>query len=201
MAHATHKDFSLLPLRRMRLQDGSVSPQTSGNDGDNRHVIFLKLRAYFHSWAFVCLDIPDYFNLGAAERMVDKIFSLLYTKHAAGRPPPQFFSDAWDATARVLQDAVRSGKSLVTATEADGTYQHLWTVFVKEPSLTHPPGKQLHPQHPGTESGERGEWQARFVSLQRAKDQQIEALKREVEILSTPAPPDHAVKKGKWSKW
>ena len=196
MAHAAQRDFSLLPLRRMRLQDGSIPSHAP----DSQHVIFLKIRAFWYSWAFVCLDVPEFFNLGAAERVIDKMLVLLHAKHAAGTPPSSFFADAWDSTARVLQDAVRNGKTLVTATEADGTYQHLWAVFVQGACAQNPPGKQPHQVTPDGIDGELSEVMEGARNMQKPKDNQINALRREVEMwkgwAQGPEP-----KKGKWGKW
>ena len=81
------KDFSLLPVRRMRLQDGSVGSGSADSGAGPVHVIFIKLCAFFYSYAFVNVDQPSWFDLGAAEAMVDRILQFLYMNHSNGCPP------------------------------------------------------------------------------------------------------------------
>ena len=52
MSHALSpnpKDFSLLPLRRMKLQDGSLGAQGSDAEMKTSHVVYLKVRAFWMS--------------------------------------------------------------------------------------------------------------------------------------------------------
>jgi len=200
MCHAVHKDFSQLPLRRMRLQDGSI-PQGNDEDTGNTYSMYLKLRAFWYSLAFVCMDIPDFFNLGAAETMADKLLHYLHTRHSAGRPPVRFLADAWDSTARVMQTAVRGNKTLVQATEADSTYQHFWTVYVPVPSAEPRPPKQQQEQKgkgKGKDKGSKGGGHdGKLADMQRRKDQHIATLKRDLEE----ARARHSDKDGKRSKY
>ena len=203
MSHTTSphpKDFSLLSLKRMRLQDGSVGSGGADADVGPVHVIFLKLRAFFYSYAFISIDNTAWFDYAAAEAMVDRLLIFLHMRHPAGRPPVTFYSDAWDATARVFQKAVRSGKNLTEATEAEGTYQHIWSHYVRDTEQRARGSSQDDKAKDklktnGKEGSKNKDFDTRLANLQRSKDQQIAALKRELENKQGPAP-----KKGGWSK-
>ena len=88
MSHAippSPKDFSLLPVHKMRLQDGSIK------DGEIKqlHVVYVKLRAFFMSYAWVNINNLAFFTCDAAEAMSDKVLTLLHAHHPNGRPPHQ----------------------------------------------------------------------------------------------------------------
>ena len=205
MSHAQHRDFSLLPIRRMRLQDGSLNDSKE----DTTHVCFLKLRAYFYSMAFVCQDMPGFFNLQAAENTVDKILIFLHTRHPS-RPPPNFHSQAWESTARTFQSAVRAGRSLNDAVAAESTYQHFWTIYVPEVSGLSGGGHSGSGSR-GTRGGRRGQGQDggkssgpqhdqsdALARLQRTKDLEIARLTKQLKE-ATSGPQQ---KRQKWSgKW
>ena len=96
------KDFSLLPVRRMKLEDGSVGAVS--NDSEmSIHTIYLKIRAFLHTAVFVNIDQPEWFDLAAAEALIDRIMNFLHHRHSAGRPPISFFTNAWESTARAFQ--------------------------------------------------------------------------------------------------
>ena len=81
---------------------------------------------------------------------------------------------------------MRAGKTLTEATEADGTYQHLWANYVRD---TQSQGKGTGSQEDKLKGGRKGEgkrtnhgdFDGKLAQVQRAKDQQIAQLKRELE--------------------
>ena len=114
-------DFSLLPIKQMRLQDGSVSAGASDADVGSNRIFFLKLCSLFvHARQH---RHTSWFDYSIAEAIVDRI--LAFMRHEAGRPPMRFYVDAWVATAPVFQRAVRSCKSSTEPSEAGGIYKHL----------------------------------------------------------------------------
>ena len=85
------RDFSLLPIKRMRLQDGSLGAQSGDEEiGSSMHV-FMKLRAFFYSYAFVNMSQPEFFSLGAAEAVNDKILTFLSTPPRPGQAARSIF--------------------------------------------------------------------------------------------------------------
>ena len=82
------RDFFLIPIRKMRLQDGSVGAQSSDQEIGGVFIVYLKVRAFFLSCAFTNVDQQSFFNIGAAEAVNDKLLNFLFMKHAVGRPPP-----------------------------------------------------------------------------------------------------------------
>ena len=165
----------MLALRRIRVQDGSL--QTASDSELNVVAMYLRIRAFWSSMAYVNVDQPSYMDLQTAETMSDKALTWLHARHSQ-RPGVEFFVQAWDSTARVLQTAIRSGDSLVHACAADSTFQHFWTVYVPDKGTagaargskdTSPPQR---PQRDELSTESR---------MQRSKDLQIAALKRELD--------------------
>ena len=188
MSHALSpapKYFPLLPVRRMKLQDGSLGAQTTDAEVQTSHNVYLKIRAFFLSLVFVNMDQQQYFNLNAAETVNDKILNYLYAYHSGGRPPVSFFCEAWDATARVFQLGVRAGKPLATLTDADATWQHHWTVYNPHPRA--PPSASTTNTSTTQNRGGKGGGKAQkdpdsaASRIQQQKDRQIAKLKRELE--------------------
>ena len=105
------KDFSLLPVRRMKLEDGSVGAVSNVSEL-SIHTIYLKIRAFLYSAVFVNMDQPEWFDLAAAEALIDRLMNFLHHHHSAGRPPISFYTNAWESTARAFQLGIRSGKTL-----------------------------------------------------------------------------------------
>ena len=139
------------------------------------------------SFAFVCIDIPDFFDLGAAENVNDKILVFLFAQHPGGRPPVQFYTEAWDSTARVFQKGVRDGKSLTALTEADSLWQHYWTAYTPPPRSLPPTtgsrngGQQDRSKDGGNRSKGSKDDQDAIRAIQQKKDRQIAQLKRDLE--------------------
>ena len=218
MSHAVPpnpKDFPLLAVRRMKLQDGSLGSQSTDAEITGSYQIYLKVRAFFLSFAFVCMDIPDHFNLGAAENVNDKILTFLFAQHPGGRPPVQFYAEAWDATARVFQVGVRSGKTLVALTESDSLWQHHWTAYTPAPrgqpstSTNRTEGQQQRGGRRGSKSKNDKEDSDAIRIMQQKKDRQIAQLKRDLEetrrsASSQSRPSQPSSSQGQWKarrKW
>ena len=53
--HPTPKDFSLLPVKRMKLEDGSYG-SVSNDTEMNTHIVYIKTRAFLYTTAFVNMD-------------------------------------------------------------------------------------------------------------------------------------------------
>ena len=182
------RDFSLLPVRRMKLQDGSLGAHSTDAEMTSSINVYLKLRAFWFSYAFVNMDQPEFFSLGAAEQVNDKLLTYLFATHPQGRPPVTFFTEAWDSTARVFQLGVRAGKNLADLTDADSTWQHFWTAFAP-PSRPPPPGfaltdagkNQIGDKGGKGGKGGKGDKGDKISQLQQKKDRQIAQLKRELE--------------------
>ena len=178
------KDFSLLPLRRMRLQDGSVDAQSADSELGSSYIIYLKARAFFLSYAFVNIDQTWFFSLEAAETINDKILAYLHARHAQGRPPVAFFAEAWENMARTFQLGVRAGRPLLELTAADTMWQHYWTVY--QPTPKPPPSTREAPQQnskgkagsKGTRDGSTGDT---VRTMQQRKDREIADLKRQLK--------------------
>ena len=203
MSHAVQKDFSLLPIRRMRLQDGSLNDCKE----DFPHIVFMKLRAFLMSMAFINIDNDSFFNLQAATEMEDKVFPYLHKRYVV-RPPCSFYIAAWEATARIFQTAVRSGKPLTDAASADSAYQHHWTVYMEGAGSSSGPGPQggRPPRGPrgNGKGGNKGERQNKdnqeddrddWRSMQRSKDLEINRLKKELSARAEPS-----AKRQKWQQ-
>ena len=173
----------------MRLQDGSLSGDA---EIKNVHVIFMKLRAFLYSYAYVNIDQRTFFDFDAATGMEDKLLIFLHMQHPQGRPPLTFYLNAWDATARVFQKGVRSGKTLTELCAADSGWQHLWNNYVPEQPQTraltiyaegsdHADNEQGTRGRKGGNKDRRSSGQPdRVAAVQQAKDKQIANLKREL---------------------
>ena len=188
------RDFSLLPVRRMKLQDGSLGAQGTDAELTSSNHVYLKIRAFFFSYAFVNMDQQIFFNLGAAETVNDKILGYLYAVHAHGRPSVAFFAEAWENTARVFQLGVRSGKMLCDLTEADSTWQHFWTAYTPTPRAQPTNtdagkglGQGLEKRDKGAgKNSKKGDTEL-LRNIQQKKDRQIAQLKRELEVSKSAA--------------
>ena len=170
------RDFPLLPIRRMRLQDGSLGAQKDDRDLQNRYHVYLKIRALWLSFAFVCIDIQDYFSLEHAEAVSDKMLAFIFAYHSGGAPPVTFFTEAWDSTARVFQVGVRAGKPLGTLTESDSLWQHFWTAWTQSRAKQTPRTSESYSRS-SSKGGAKGEVEA----MQQKKDKTIADLKRKLE--------------------
>ena len=207
------KDFSLLPVRRMRLEDGSVG--TVSNDSEmSIHVIYLKIRAFLYTTVFVNMDQPEWFDLAAAEALIDRLMNFLHHRHSAGRPPISFYTNAWESTARAFQLGVRSGKTLKELASQESLYQHFWTQYVPETSRAERVRAEKSPQPGGSGKGggkEGGRDRARedgdkVAQIQRTKDREIASLKRQLselkdKISSSSGKPSGENKKQRWGRW
>ena len=186
MSHAiapSPREFSLLPIHKMRLQDGSIK------DGEIKqlHVVYIKLRAFFMSYAWVNITNLTFFTCDAAETMTDKLLTLLHAHHANGRPPIKYYLEAWDQTARVFQVGVRSGKSLTSLCEADTTWTHFWNNWVpdasrgRELALTEDDREPAAKRAKGTGKAKNQNTAGNQVAaVQQAKDRQIADLRKQL---------------------
>ena len=138
------KDFSLLPVRRMKLEDGSVGAVS--NDSEmSIHAIYLKIRAFLYTAVFVNMDWTEWFDLAAAEALIDRLMNFLRNRHSAGRPPISY-TYAWES-------GIRLGKTLKELASQESINQHLLTQYVPDTSRTEPGSGQKEPAARGI--GER----------------------------------------------
>ena len=207
------KDFSLLPVRRMRLEDGSVG--TVSNDSEmSIHVIYLKIRAFLYTTVFVNMDQPEWFDLAAAEALIDRLMNFLHHRHSAGRPPISFYTNAWESTARAFQLGVRSGKTLKELASQESIYQHFWTQYVPETNRAERVRAEKSPQPGGSGKGGGKEGRRdraredgdKVAQIQRTKDREIASLKRQMselkdKISSSSGKPSGENKKQRWGRW
>ena len=113
----------------MKLEDGSVGAVS--NDSDmSVHTIYLKIRAFLYTAVFVNMDQPEWFDLAAAEALIDRLMNFMHNRHSAGRPPISFYTYAWECTAWAFQLGIRSGK---TFTEL-AFQESFWTQYVRDTS-------------------------------------------------------------------
>ena len=207
------KDFSLLPVRRMKLEDGSVGAVS--NDSEMAlHTIYLKTRAFIYTAVFVNMDQQEWFDLAAGEALADRVMNYLHIRHKAGRPPISFYTDAWESTARAFQLGVRSGKSLKELASQESLYQHFWTQYVPDPNGAGRGRVEKSPQGGGSGKGggkEGGKDRARedgdkVGQIQRIKDREIASLKRQLSELkdksaSSSSKASGENKKQRWGRW
>ena len=203
------RDISMLPLRRMKLQDGSLGSQTSDQELHNNNAVFLKIRAFLCSNAFCNVDQPDFFSLGDAEAGVDKFLGYLYTHYPQGRPPVSHWAEAWEQTLRVWQIGIRGGKSLSELISHDSAYQHFWTSW--QPAPRQDRGSTKGSSSSGSKIKDTRNKNGRsdgegdsLQKLQQAKDRQIASLRRELEETKRGTKPgkDHQPqKRGRWGSW
>ena len=166
------KDFSILPVRRMKLEDGSVGAVS--NDSEmSIHTIYLKIRAFFYTAVFVNIDQTEWFDLAAAEALIDRIMNFLHHRHSAGRPPISFCTTAWESTARAFQLGIRSGKTLKELASQE-------SVHVPDTSRTERARAEKSPQRgAGKARGKEGgrdrarEEGDKVAKIQRTKDREI----------------------------
>lgn len=205
------KDFSLLPVQRMRLEDGSVGSVSTDSEMTT-HVIYLKIRAFLYTTVFVNMDQQTFFDLAAAEALIDRILGFLHHRHAAGRPPLSFYTTAWEATARVFQLGIRSGMTLSELASQESLYQHFWTQYVPEPRADRGRAEQGRQQEGSGKRGgkEGGKERARedgdkVSQIQRAKDREIAALKRQLSDSNKAASSSNKQqgdgKRQRWNRW
>ena len=77
----------------MKLEDGSYG-SVSNDTEMNTHIVYIKTRAFLYTTAFVNMDQPDWFDLGAAESLIDRLLGYLHIRHAGGRPPISFYTSS-----------------------------------------------------------------------------------------------------------
>ena len=203
------RDLSMLPLRRMKLQDGSLGAQANDGELNNNHNVFIKVRAFLYSYAFCNIDQPIFFGLGDAEAAVDRIMGYLYAHYPQGRPPVTHWAEAWEQTLRVWQIGVRGGKSLSELISHESAYQHFWTTWqpVSRPdrgggkgsSSGGSYGKNTRAKEGNGDKGGDG-----LRMMQQKKDRQIALLRKDLEDAKrgNTSNKDHQPqKKGKWGQW
>ena len=139
------KDFSLLPVRRIKLEDASVDAES--NDSEmSIHTIYLKIRAFLYTAVFVNMDQPEWFDLAAAEALIDRLMNFLHHRHSAGRPPISLYTYACKSTARAFQLGIRSAKTLKELASC-------WTQYVPDTSKAERARAEKSPQRGGSRKG------------------------------------------------
>ena len=201
------KDFSLLPVWRMKLEGGSVGAVS--NDSEmSIHTIYLKIRAFLYTAVFVNMDQPEWFDLAAAEALIDRIMNFLHHRHSTGRPPISFYTYAWESTARAFQLGIRSGKTLKELASQESIYQHFWTQYVPNTSRTERARAEKSPQRGGSGKArgkEGGRDRARdegdkVAKIQRTKDREIASLKRQLSEVKDNSTSDNSKSSGENKK-
>ena len=90
------KDFSLLLVRRMELEDGSV-----GVRDVHPHDLLEDPRLPLHGCVREYGPAQSGLIFAAAEALIDRLMNFLHHRHSAGRPPISFYTNASESTARL----------------------------------------------------------------------------------------------------
>ena len=136
MSHAVApaiRDFPLLPVRKMRLQDNSIQVVSTDAELKEAFAVYVRVRAFNFSMAFTNMDNQAFWDLEAAEMINDKLMLILFSSGPQGRPPVTHFTNAWDEMSRVFQLAVRGGRMLKEVAAADASWKHIWTSWNPSP--------------------------------------------------------------------
>ena len=214
MSHAQApaiKDFPLLAVRRMRLQDNSV--QVCSNDAELKEGIqvFIRVRAFLYSLAFVNMDNTAFWDLATAELTADRILTFIHTTGPHGRPPVSYLAEAWDATSRVFQLAVRGGTPLKEIAAAESNWQHNWTSYTPAARPNLPNQSDQPNQFDQSRRGRRGKGEGKnekagvataeqVRKMQQRKDKEISDLKRDLRA-SQQGSGSGSQGSSSWSKW
>ena len=91
------------------------------------------------------------------------------------------WTNAWDNTARVMQSAVRSGKTLISTTEADSAYQQLVAPNEK--------GNTGNQQQDKGKDAHCTDLESKLTNVPRFKDQQIEVENERLKASNVTARP------------
>ena len=181
--HAARKDFPIVQVKKIKMQSGSSTCETDEKVADDNtpHAANIRLRAFWTTMAYINIDQPAYLDYQTTEELCDKILDWVHRRHRAGRPPTSFFLNAWEQTSRVLQSGVRNGKTLKELLTADSSFQHFWTVYVPEGQSVQGREESSGSRTRGQDLSEKEKFERTLSKVQREKDLQIQALKRQLE--------------------
>ena len=94
------------------------------------HILFLRLRAYFSTVAFVAIENAAWFPLQDCEFMTDKLLMLIFQTFDGRFAPVSFYISAWNQTIKRWSDSIRTdGAILSTLVHATASWEHLWTCY------------------------------------------------------------------------
>ena len=144
---------------------------------------FRRLRAYWWTLAWLCIQFREWFSFQDALFMSERILALINQTHFAMRPPVAHYTQAWAKTITRISDIVRTTKvTLAAAVKQTAHWEHLWE-FAAQPGGMSSSASNQHPSHsiPDTEEDLRKQLErtrAHARQLQSEKDKATAALKR-----------------------
>jgi hypothetical protein len=102
--------------------------------------IYLRMRAFLVSVAYVAIQNPGFFSYQAAYECSERILGFINATFNGRAAPPVFFAKAWAATVRKFAESLRtSGRTLGAISENVATWEHWWTMFQPSEARTQAP--------------------------------------------------------------
>ena len=110
--------------------------------------LYLRVRAWFFSLAFISVKRPEWFDLQDAWYASERILYFVLSQYNGMTPPTSYFVTAWALTINHFADAIRTqeGTTLKALVYNAGAWEHRWTNFV-------PTDKAVHRQANATRGG------------------------------------------------
>ena len=145
------------------------------------HTICLKIRAFLYTAVFVNMDQTEWFDLAAAEALIDRMMNFLHHRHSAGTPSDLLLY----GRVGVRSPGFPVGNPLGKDLEGTGVAgEHLPALLV--------PVRPRHEQD-CTGSGQKKKDRAhnegvKFAQIERTKDREIVSLKRQLSEVKTKPP-------------
>ncbi len=92
--------------------------------------LYIRLRAYFTTVAFLSINDRAFLSFGAAEQMSDMLLRLLNNTYSNQMAPVTFYVEAWAQTAKLMSDHVLTNDgSLEEFIKQTSLWRHIWTGY------------------------------------------------------------------------
>ena len=94
--------------------------------------LWIRIRAFFTSIAFVSVNDLDFMTFGGAEHMSDAILRIINQTYNGSLAPVTYYVEAWAQTAKLMSEHVSTNEGMLeTFVRAPSSWRHLWTNFSK----------------------------------------------------------------------
>ena len=111
------------------------------------HDLYVRLRAWFSTVAFVSINKDGFFSLADAETHADQIQEFLHQTFDGQRPPVAFYCSAWARTIQRFTEDVKTNKmTLQQSAQCTSGGHHFWTLWTPPTNGPSVSSNQAQPQ-------------------------------------------------------
>ena len=94
---------------------------------DGHHDLYIRLRAFFYTIAYVSFGLQGFFTLQSAVDTTELLLQFIFNRYGGDLAPLHFYLTAWTHTSQRISEGIRAERTLADVMKETSAWEHHWT--------------------------------------------------------------------------